>query len=506
MASGECINRLGRQGEYSNRGGHVLESLKSDQVIPRSRPEEQGVSSVAISAFLDDVQMKGLELHSLMLVRYGHVVAEGWWAPYEASLPHMMFSLSKSFTSTAIGLAVSEGLMTLDDAVISYFPDELPEEVVSNLAEMRIRHLLMMGTGHAEDTMETILKRADGDWASAFLSCPVEHEPGTHFVYNSGATYMLSAILQKVAGQTLLAYLQPRLFEPLGIAGASWESCPRGVNTGGWGLSIKTEDIARFGMLYLQKGVWNNQRILSEEWINEATSKRISNGDGGENDWAQGYGYQFWLCRHGVYRGDGAFGQYCIVMPEHNAVIAITSGVKDMQAVMNVVWEHLLPAMKSELLESADELAESLTVRLSELSIVQPFMQTHSLLEDSITAKTYHIDENEQDLDAFSVQFSHGDAVLAFNSKFGEQVIRLGRGTWHEGTVQISPEQEAKALSYFTWINDHTVELTVRLIDTPFGIKFECTFINDDEISLKQTTNVAFGPVELLELKGRAFQ
>ncbi|MBW7461807.1 serine hydrolase, partial [Paenibacillus sepulcri] len=152
------------------------------------------------------------------------------------------------------------------------------------------------------------------------LAAPVEHEPGTHFVYNSGATYMLSAILQKVTGQTLLEYLQPRLIEPLGIKGAAWDVCPRGINVGGWGLNVTTEDIARFGQLYLQKGMWNGQRLLTEEWIAEATSSQISNGDGGVNDWAQGYGYQFWRCRHGVYRGDGAFGQFCIVMPEQDAV------------------------------------------------------------------------------------------------------------------------------------------------------------------------------------------
>ena len=167
----------------------------------------------------------------------------------------MLFSLSKSFTSTAVGMAVAEGRLSVDDPVLSFFPDEAPRKPGENLAAMRVRHLLAMSTGHDQDTTEHLYRRRDGNWARAFLARPVAHAPGTHFLYNTGATYMLSAIVQKVTGQTLLEYLRPRLFEPLGIEGATWETCPRGVNTGGFGLSVKTEDIARFGQLYLQRGV-----------------------------------------------------------------------------------------------------------------------------------------------------------------------------------------------------------------------------------------------------------
>jgi len=234
-----------------------MESVTTKLPLPRSLPEEQGLSSAAVSGFLEAVHRKELELHSFMMLRHGHVVAEGWWSPYQAHLPHMLFSLSKSFTSTAIGLAVSEHLLTLDDTVVSFFPDDLPELISPQLAAMSVRHLLMMGTGHTEDTMPLLKKSVDGNWARAFLAAPVNMEPGTHFLYNTGATYMLSAILQKVTGDTLLEFLEPRLLHPLGISGAVWESCPRGINVGGYGLKLTTEDIARFGQLYLQEGLWN---------------------------------------------------------------------------------------------------------------------------------------------------------------------------------------------------------------------------------------------------------
>jgi len=285
-----------------------LRALAGQYQLPRSTPEEQGVASSGILSFISAAE--SLELHGLMLLRHGHVLAEGWWSPYGPDLRHMLFSLSKSFTSTAIGLATAEGRLSVDDPVCSFFPDALPEEVSENLAAMRVRHLLTMSTGHAEEPR--LMERNDGDWVKGFLHAPVAHVPGTLFLYNSPASYMLSAIIQRVTGQRLLDYLHPRLLEPLGIAEATWETCPKGINTGGWGLSIKTEEIARFGQLYLQQGVWNGRRLLPQGWVEEATARQVSCDEGRRGDWAEGYGYQFWRSRHG-YRGDGALGQYCVV-------------------------------------------------------------------------------------------------------------------------------------------------------------------------------------------------
>ncbi len=315
--------------------------------LQHGSPERHGIASSAILGFVEAVEQQIHDLHSFMLLRHGSVLAEGWWSPYAPERPHMLFSLSKSFTSSAIGLAVMEGRLSVDDRVLSFFPDETPAQVSENLAAMTIHHLLSMSTGHAEDTTSYLFKAQGESWVKTFLALPVEYEPGTHFLYNTGATYMLSAIIQKVTGEKLLDYLTPRLLEPLGIEGAEWEESPQGINTGGFGLSVKTEDIAKFGQLYLQKGLWHGNRILSESWIATATSSQISNGDDANSDWAQGYCYQFWRCRHNAYRGDGAFGQFCVVMPEQDAVLAITSGLDDMQAVLNLVWEHLLPAMGS---------------------------------------------------------------------------------------------------------------------------------------------------------------
>jgi CubicO group peptidase (beta-lactamase class C family) len=279
------------------------------------------------------------------------VVAEAWWDPESADKQHVLWSLSKSFTSTAVGFAVSEGKLSIDDPVLQYFPEDAPAEPSANLKAMRVRDLLTMSAGHQDE----VNWRAAPHWAKAFLAHPVPHKPGTHFRYNTPATYMLSAIVQKVTGQTVLQYLTPRLFEPLGIESPRWDNSPQGISIGGYGLFIRTEDIAKFGQLYLQKGQWNGRQILPAEWVDLATSRQVSNGSNPHSDWDQGYGFQFWRCRHDAYRGDGKDGQFCIVLPEQDAVIAITANTGNMQAELNVVWDHLLSAFSEARLDENPE-------------------------------------------------------------------------------------------------------------------------------------------------------
>ncbi len=213
-----------------------------------------------------------------MLLRGGKVVAEGWWYPYNPDSPHRLYSLSKSFTSIAVGLAVEEGLMSLDDLVLDHFPEEAPAEPDENLAAMRVRDLLRMNTGHLKEQADAFWSTERDTWAESFLAVPVGLKPGTHFVYNTGATYMAGLMVQRLTGGTLIDYLTPRLFAPLGIEGATWQSDDEGYNVGGWGLRICTEDIARFGQLLLQRGMWDGRRLLPEWWVAEATALQTADG------------------------------------------------------------------------------------------------------------------------------------------------------------------------------------------------------------------------------------
>ncbi|MCC6445817.1 MAG: serine hydrolase [Armatimonadetes bacterium] len=477
-----------------------INSLK----LPRTSPESEGVPSGALLAFLDDVEANIRELHSLMVLRRGRAVAEGWWSPYGPQHPHMLFSLSKSFTSTAAGMAIAEGKFALDDTVLSFFPDDAPAKVSDALSAMKVRHLLSMSTGHAEDTLIFLFQRQDGNWVKAFLDRPVEHAPGTHFLYNTGATYMVSAIVQKTTGLKLIDYLKPRLFDPLGIAGATWENCPRGINTGGWGLNVKTEDIARFGQLYLQKGFWEGKRLLPESWVEAATSRQIDNGSDPQSDWTQGYGYQFWRCRHGAYRGDGAFGQYCIVMPQQEAVIAITSGVGDMQAVLNLIWKHLLPVMGPSALPENRAAWEKLRQRSALLSLRPAEGQPYSSVAAKVSGKTYRLEENPQKIESVTFHFGADESVIYIHDERAEHRIACGLGgAWVRGTTAFDNPEPRPVSASGAWLKDDTFNVKLAFYETPFVPVLTCRF-RDDRLRLDMRENVAFGPVERPTMEGRA--
>src|SRR6185369_2110788 len=293
----------------------ITSSAQKSASLPRSSPEQQGIASTDLLAFVEAADKEIDTMNSFMLVRHGQVVAEGWWAPYDRYTPHVLYSLSKSFTSTAVGFALAEGKLNLDDPVLKFFPDEAPADPEPNLRAMRVRDLLRMNTGNQSEApihVDDSSKQND-TWVKTFLAHSVPFKPGTHFLYNSPATYMLSAIVQKVTGLTVLEYLRPRLFEPLGFKNPVWVSSPQGISAGAYGLSVRTEEIARFGELYLRKGMWNGKQLIPSAWVEQATTIQTSTGSAPTSDWDQGYGYQFWRSRHNSFRGDGAFGQYCMV-------------------------------------------------------------------------------------------------------------------------------------------------------------------------------------------------
>jgi len=321
-------------------------SQSANAPLPRSTPEAQGVSSSAVCDFVEAAD-KINTLHSFMLVRHGCVVAEAWWKPEAADKPHVLHSLSKSFNSTAVGLAIEEGKLSLEDPVLKFFPNDAPSDPSDNLKAMTVRDLLTMTCGH--DTEPKAVGGAPS--VKQFLAHPVPHKPGTHFQYNTMGAYTLSAIVTKVTGQTSLDFLKPRLFEPLGIENPKWEMSPEGNSLGGYGLWLCTEDIAKFGQLYLQKGKWNGKQLIPEKWIAQATSKQVPNDQESHSkmgpDWRQGYGFQFWQCTHHAFRGDGAAGQLCVMIPDQDAVIAITAATGDMQGELTTIWEKLLPAFQA---------------------------------------------------------------------------------------------------------------------------------------------------------------
>ncbi|WP_380169366.1 serine hydrolase domain-containing protein [Jannaschia sp. R86511] len=326
--------------------------------LPASPPSEQGVDARGVTAFLDAVeQLPDVQLHGLVVVRHGHVVARGAWAPYRVDTVGRVYSVSKAFTTTALGLAVAEGLLGLDDRVLSHLP-ELDAEVTDPRSRaLTLRHLGSMAAGHLTDALDPALAVDPTDLVRGFLRLPPEREPGTHFAYSQPCTYTLATVLQRVTGQRLVDYLRPRLLDPLGVGPVAWQQDPPGRDVGYSGLHTGADAVASLAQLYLQRGRWEQQQLLPGAWVEEASRVQVGTPDEDDPDWRLGYGLQLWRSRHG-YRADGAYGQLGLVLPQQDAVVALTSECASVQPLLEAVWEHLLPALSDGAQGAGDADAE----------------------------------------------------------------------------------------------------------------------------------------------------
>ncbi|MFE9171173.1 serine hydrolase domain-containing protein [Streptomyces kebangsaanensis] len=337
-------------------------------LLPRSTPAASGMSSCSITALLDRLEARSVECHSLMVVRHGHVVAEGWWAPYSAERPHLLYSLTKSFTSVAVGLAIADGLLSLDDRVVDVLPDHVPDDISEQGRRLTVHHLLSMTAGHRRDSLAEAWQLEPGDLVKGFLRVPFPDAEGTRHAYDNPTTFILARMVERVTGRSLQQLLDERLFKPMGVDHAEWDRVASGAAFGFHGLHLTTEAVAAFGELLLRGGIWDNRRLVPCAWVELATRRhtdtlQLEDGSG-DVDYLRGYGYQFWMSRHG-YHGDGSFGQQCVVVPSHDLVVAVTGGHTQAQAVLDAIWECLLPGMEDAGSTPDDEVLADRLRRLS---------------------------------------------------------------------------------------------------------------------------------------------
>jgi CubicO group peptidase (beta-lactamase class C family) len=424
--------------------------------FPRSTPSALGIDARGVAAFLDALESTpDVEPHSIVLLRHGRLAASGWWAPYAADRVHLLYSLSKSFTAAAVGIAVRQGLVDLDATVLSYFP-ELDADVTDERSRrMRVRHLLAMASGHREETLERARAADPADLVRGFLLTPPDEEPGTVFAYNQPCTYTLGAIVRRVTGGSLVEWLRPRLLDPLGIDDLAWTRDGTGAELGFSGCHAPTSAVAALGQLYLQRGVWDGERILDEDWVEAATTAQVANPDEENVDWRQGYGFQFWMARHG-FRGDGAYGQFCVVLPEQDVVLALTGQSLDMQAVLDATWQHLLPAIDGPVDTGADTGADAgLEARLAALGL--PPVAGGRLTDDAAgsyeTAGVLEGLRLERDADGWRLTVDVDGGLLS---------VPVGEGEWAtEGPLAASGASDP----------DGSVHLGVRFVETPHAAR-----------------------------------
>jgi CubicO group peptidase (beta-lactamase class C family) len=482
--------------------------------LPRSVPEREGVSAEAVGRFVEAASHSRTEFHSFLFLRHGKVVAEGWWNPYAPELKHTLYSTSKSFTAAAVGLALTEGRLKLTDKVVSFFPDDLPSPVPPFLGELTVRDALMMSDGQEPDPTPAVV--FDQNWARKFFATPILHEPGTVFLYNSAGTYMLAAIVQKVTGQTVLDYLKPRLFEPLGITGEDWETSPQGVNTGGWGLRLKTEDMAKFGQLYLQGGNWKGKQLLPKSWVKEATTLQIlqdpsaSQSKKDSSDWLQGYCFQMWRCRHNGVRADGAFGQFIIMLPDEDAVIAIQAETPDMQDEINLVWQYLLPAIHPGSLPADPNADAQLKKQLAALALPPPPPPAEVPPDQAppspiFSGQTFVLSPNAKKMQAISFLYQGDSCRVTIKGDTAVYQLSFGNGKWAIGTTtRPGPNLVTGAINHDVGLPAFKVAgaiqvstfddfvLTLRYIESPHTEKMIC-HIKGKQITIEDQNSFQYG-------------
>ena len=442
--------------------------MSTDILRPLS-PSAAGVDARGILGFLDAVEADpAIRPHALVVLRNGARIAEGSWAPFDADRVQLMYSVSKSFTSTAAGLARQEGLLDLDATVLSYFP-ELDADVTDPRSRaMTVRHIASMSSGHAVDTITIAQERDPLDVVRGFLLTPPDAEPGTLFAYNQPCTYTLAAIVQRLTGQTLVEYLRPRLFEPLGIDEAFWVELPAGRNLGFSGLHVTIDAVARLGELYRRGGMWGDRRVLDAEWVSLATTRHIATPPVGAPDWEQGYGFQFWIARHG-YRGDGAYGQFCVVVPESGLVVAMTSETEPMQHVLDALWTHLLPAIDAPADPADDDL---LAARLASLSIAP-----HGGTADPESAgdwhdRTFAVDPTGRSTSVDAVRVAKdGDGWrLELLDATGTLEVGFAADAWVLGEPRNVPLAASGG-----WSSGGALDVEVMFLESPHTLRVRCS-------------------------------
>jgi hypothetical protein len=448
--------------------------------LPRSTPESVGISSAKLGNVLANLSELD-SLNSIMVLRHGQVCLEGWWKPYGSDQPHMLFSLSKSFVSAAIGIAVGEGRLAVTDTLVGFFPEYADCITDARMRDMTLHDLLCMASGHATCATGGMRSEPNGDYVRGFLASSLAHTPGTRFCYNSGATYMLAAVIRKVTGLNVREYLQPRLFDPLGIVPGIWESCPKGTNFGGWGLYLKTEDIAKFANLLLHNGNHNGQQLIPADYLAEATRKQSDNSMNDAPDWKRGYGYQFWRCAHG-FRGDGACGQYAIVVPEKDLAIAITSCIENMQNVLTILWDKLIPALEDAALPENPTAHKTLLAAASALSM--PILPAAA--RPPGPRQTFEFQPNDASIHSLSVEVGETECALTFHTERGIEQLRAGFGSHRVGTFQLTDPMAHPTAASATWIAADILEIQSCCLDGTYRDTYQIHF-NDPHHPLKRT-------------------
>jgi len=460
--------------------------LTSYDGLPRASASSLGIDPDCLIAFLDEVKAAGLDLHGFMLHRHGHVVAEGWTWPVDPNEPRVLHSMAKSFTGCAIGLAIQEGLLNLDDRLVRFFPDEVPANADPRLADMTVEHLLTMRTGHASNTSGSVWRSISTSWIAEFFKIPLAYAPGSEYVYTSAASYMLSALINRVTGQTLHDYLKPRLFIPLDIYNETWDIGPDGVNPGGNGLTAPVSAALKLAVLHAQNGVWNGRQVLPAAWVQAATQPQ-----GGPDS---RYGYHWMMKPRPAFSALGVFVQMAAVYREHNATLVLVGGMKNSAEIVPFI-ERYFPAAFSEDCSVKPEADARLEQRLASMAEQPLLVSDCPAPEDSI--RVFAVAENGLGVRQLSFAFTGHVLTFELTDSQATHRLQIGIDHWLTGLTSMPGRalhhgyefNHAQIVAGARWLDQKTLEMTWIYPQTAFRDRVKCVF-EGNSVSLARTVNV----------------
>ena len=470
--------------------------------IPRAKtPEAVGVDSKEVQAFIDHCMELGKELHDIIVMRHGKVACEVYRPPFAPQYRHAMYSVSKSVTATAIGFAIDEGVIALDTKFVDIFPEARGDKPDAYLEQMTVEDLLSMQSGLSVTPM---MDKTKDRWFHDIIHSKFVSEPGTSFFYISENMYLLCCIIHKKTGMSVVDYLMPRLFEPLGIERPFWETDPRGIEAGGWGLMLKSMDLAKFTLLYQQNGMWNGKQILPEGWAQTATSYHTpSDNAESQIDSTKGYGYCFW--RNGgyekSYRADGMFSQFGIVFEDLDACMIITGGEIYEQGMRDTIWAHFPQAFidddsKATPVEIAIPAYEKLPARPrtamekrlvgKKITFNKPLLLNLIGFPVSVAPLTMTFMGKDKAGNITNVTFEPQDDALKMTWSEGGEVNSIhigmdGEYRWDNITLGQMP---FTACSIGCWNNENELEIIIRPIEAVAARRLVFRF-NGDRVTLK---------------------
>ena len=483
--------------------------MAKDLSIPRaSTPEEVEVDSQVVQAFLDKCMELHKELHSMMVIRHGKVACEVYREPFNKDSVHMMYSFSKSVTSVATGFAIDEGYFSLDTKFLDIFPEfRNVKKPDAFLEELSVEHLLTMRGGKG---VSVLSNKSKDSWLKNFVNSDWYAEPGTQFMYINECMYVLCCMIVKTTGMSVTQFLTKRLWEPLGIDVPYWETDPRGIEVGGWGLMLKTEDAAKFTLCMQQKGKYNGVQVIPAWWVEEASKKQAETAASTDKPDSQvGYGYCFWRCAgyENAYRADGMYSQYGIVFEDLDACLITTAGEINTQPMKTLIWEYFPKAFQSETFDPKNTVALSLPpyerlpksdrspfedkIECQRIRFSKPVILNIAGFPVSVVTMPalYMEKDRAGNINNVSFKFYENDGVILWTEGNEVNSVKFGLDGEYRWDYMKIGGVKYETCSIAQWKNDHILELHIRALATVSERVLTFTFDDKNRVQLKPSSN-----------------